>query len=244
MPGDTARPLAGKVAVVTGASKGIGRAVAEALAGEGVSLLLVARGEAPLEEAASACRAAGSPRVLALSADVASSHDLDRIVLAAVREFDGFDILVNNAGIGDVKPIEDVDDDEVDRTLAVNLRAPYLLCQAAVKVMRRRKGGQIVNIGSGLSYFGRAHWTLYAATKFGLRGLTESLRHEVSDQDIKVCLVAPGYTRTHFFDDVQGEHDFTHALAPEDVAHAVMAVVGQPPGSDIKEVQVRNKLSP
>lgn len=234
----------GKVALVTGASKGIGEAVSIALAQAGASLILVARGKDALADVASRCRDAGSPKVVELVADVGMLADLDRIVLTAVREFDGFDVLVNNAGHGDVKPIEDVSDEEVDRALAVNLRAPYLLTQAAVKVMRRKGTGQIVQIGSGLSYFGRADWSLYAATKFGLRGFTECVRHEVARHGIKVGLVAPGYTHTHFFDDIAGEHSFEGALQPDDVAHAVMAMVTQPATSDIKEITVRGPKSP
>lgn len=230
-----------RVAVVTGASKGIGSAVSLALAAAGAKLILVARGEAALQDVAKQCRDAGSPKVVPLVADVGDLKDLDRIVLTAVREFDGFDILVNNAGFGDIKPIEDVTDEEVDRALAVNLRAPYLLTQAAVKTMRRRGAGQVVQIGSGLSYFGRADWSLYAASKFGLRGFTECVRHEVARHGIKVGLVAPGYTRTEFFGQ---DRDFDGALEPEDIAHAVMAMVTQPPTSDIKEITVRGPKSP
>lgn len=236
--------LDGKVALVTGASKGIGRAVSLALARRGASLLLVARGEEALEAVARECLEAGSPRVEPVVADVAEYRDLDRIVMTAVRAFGGFDVLVNNAGVGDVKPITEVSDEEFDRTVAVNLRAPYMLTQAAVKVMRKRRGGQVVTIGSGLSYFGRADWSLYAATKFAVRGMTECVRHEVAREGIKVALVSPGYTETSFFDGIPGEHSFDGALRPEDVAHAVMAVVEQPATSDIKEVTVRGPKSP
>lgn len=233
-----------KVALVTGASKGIGKAVALALARKGAKLLLVARSEDLLEEVAEACREAGSPKVLPLAADVATYDGLDRIVMTAVRAFNGFDILVNNAGIGDVKPITEVSDEEFDRTLAVNVRAPYMLLQSAVKVMRKRGGGQVVTIGSGLSYVGRADWSLYATTKFAVRGMTESVRQEVSKEGIKVGLVAPGYTETRFFDDIEGEHSFEGALQPEDVAHAVLAMIEQGPASDMKEITVRSPKSP
>ncbi len=235
-----------KVALVTGASKGIGAAVSLALAKAGHSLLLVARGEEGLAEIAKQCRDAGAHKVVTVVADVADYKGLDRIVMTSVREFDGFDILVNNAGIGAVKPIEAVSDEEFDHTIAVNLRAPFMLTQAAIKTMRRRGGGQIVQIGSGLSYFGRADWSLYAATKFGLRGFTESVRHEVAKEGIKVGIVAPGYTKTEFFTAFPDKEtrSFDGALAAEDVAHAVMAMVDQPATSDIKEITVRGPISP
>ncbi len=236
--------LQGRIALVTGASKGIGRAISLALATRGARLILVARGEEALEATAETCRAAGSPHVLTIAADVADYKDLDRIVMTSVRECDGFDILVNNAGIGSVKPITEVSDEEFDHTMAVNVRAPYMLTQAAVKIMRRRKRGQIVTIGSGLSYFGRADWSLYAATKFAVRGMTESVRHEVARENIKVGLVSPGYTETHFFDQEAGERSFKGALQPEDVAHAVLSMIEQPQTSDIKEITVRGPMSP
>lgn len=238
----------GKVAVVTGATKGIGRAVALALAKKGAQLLLVARNEVELEQAKADCMASGSPRVSIVAADVGDLRGLDAIVLAAVRDFDGFDVLVNNAGMGTLHTIELVADEEFDRAVAVNLRAPYMLTQAAVKVMRRRGGGQVVQIASGLAYRGAAGWSLYCATKFGLRGFTLAVRQEVAREGIKVGLVAPGYTRTNFFEDwpdtKRGERSFEGALEPEDVAHAVLSMVEQGPASDIAEIQVRNTRSP
>lgn len=236
--------IEGKVAVVTGASRGIGEAVAVALAGKGARLVLVARTEKDLDRVADACRQAGSPKVITLPADLTTHEGLDQVVLASVREFDGFDILVNNAGVGQAKPIEEVTDEEVDRDLAVNLRAPYLLTQSAVKVMRRRGAGQVVQIGSGLSYRGMGEWSLYCAAKFGLRGFTEAVRHEVSKEGIKVGMVAPGYTETHFFDGWGPPEAFNTPIQPEDVAYAVLAMVEQGPHSDIKEITVRNPGSP
>lgn len=227
-----------KTAIVTGATKGIGRAIAFALHEAGYQLLLCARNQADLEALQKEI-----PNSHVVAADLATYEGLDALCLAAVR-LGGYDVLVNNAGIGDVKPLTDATDEEFDRTIAINLRAPFMLCQHAVKVMRRRGGGQIVNIGSGLSYVGRANWSLYAATKFALRGMTESLRHEVSGEGIKVGLVAPGFTDTNFFDNIDIPVDASNALQPEDIAHAVMSMVNQPASSDMKEIQVRNQLSP
>lgn len=229
------------VALVTGATKGIGRATALALAQAGHDLLLTGRNEAELTALADEINGV---RVVTVAADLATYEGLDAVCMASIQHFDGYDILVNNAGIGDVKPVNDVTDEEFDQTIAINLRAPFMLCQHAIKVMRRRGGGQIVNIGSGLSFVGRANWSLYAATKFALRGLTESLRQEVSREGIKIGLVAPGFTATNFFDDFAEPVDMSKALQPEDIAHAVMAMVNQSAISDMKEIQVRNQLSP
>jgi NAD(P)-dependent dehydrogenase (short-subunit alcohol dehydrogenase family) len=191
--------------------------------------------------------AAGSPRVETLSADLATSEGIDQAILAAVRSFDGFDVLVNNAGSGVVKPIAATTEEEFDQLVGLNLKAPYFLTQAAVRIMRRRGGGQVVQIATGLAYRGLPGWSAYAATKFGLRGFTECVREEVSREGIKVGIVAPGYTHTGFFDDIPAEdggRSFEGALEPEDVAHAVMAMVEQSERSDIKQILVRNTRSP
>ncbi len=233
------------IALVTGASRGIGAAIAKALAAEGHSLLLVARDEEKLREVAHACVDAGAPKVEVLAADLATYEGLDATVLHAVRTFDGFDILVNNAGVGRPKPTVDVDDDAFDHEVALNLRAPFMLTQSAIKIMRKRGGGQVVQIGSGLSYAGRAGWAVYAATKFGLRGFTECIRQEVAAEGIKVGLVAPGYVETDFFDGQEHVNaDWGQGLLAEDVAHAVMAMVNQGPRSNIKEITVRPNSSP
>lgn len=229
------------IALVTGATKGIGRATSLALAAAGYDLLLTGRNENELQSLAAEIKGV---RVATVAADLATYEGLDKVAMAAISQYDGYDVLVNNAGLGDVKPINEVTDEEFDNTIAVNLRAPFMLSQHAIKVMRRQGGGQIVNIGSGLSYIGRANWSLYAATKFALRGFTESLRHEVSSEGIKVGLVAPGFTATNFFDNFDEPVDTSKALRAEDVAHAVMAMVQQSATSDIKEIQVRNSLSP
>ncbi len=233
-----------KVAVVTGASKGIGEAVALALAARGARLLLVARSKDLLDAVSQRCREAGSPNVVVLEADLTTYDGLDAVVMTAVSHFDGFDILVNNAGSGRVAAIQDVSDEEFDEQIALNLRAPYMLTQSAVKVLRRRGGGQVVQIASGLAYFGRAGWSLYAAAKFGLRGFTECVRQEVAAQGIKVGIVAPGYTATHFFDSWGPPTSFKDALDPADVAHAVLAMIEQGEASDIKEITVRGRASP
>lgn len=235
--------VAGKVALVTGATKGIGRAVAIALAGRKAKLVLVARSEVDLAAAKAECLAAGSPNVATVAADLANLKGLDAVVLAAVREFDGFDILVNNAGYGMKAPLTAVTDEEFDRMIAVNLRAPFMLTQSAVKVMRRRGGGQVVQIASGLAYRGLAEWSLYAATKFGLRGFTECVRAEVAAEGIKVGIVAPGYVETDFHAGLPGQPGLA-GLSADEVAHAVMSMILQPGDSDIKEIILRYPGSP
>lgn len=239
--------MQGKVALVTGATKGIGRACAEALAAAGATILVVARSETDVQEFVAKLQSQGAT-VHGIIADLSTYEGLDKVVLEAVRLTDGFDILVNNAGRGHARPMVDVSDTEFDLEVALNLRAPFMLTQSAIKIMRRRGGGQVVQIASGLAYFARGGWSLYCATKFGLRGFTEAVRQEVGKEGIKIGIVAPGYTKTHFFDKwedtLAGTRSFDGALAPEDVAHAVMAMVTQGPNSDMREITVRTGSAP
>lgn len=235
--------IRGKVAVVTGASQGIGLAISLALARRGARLVLVARGEADLEAARRQCLDVGAMDAVAVVADIGKTADLDRIVLESVRRFDGFDVLVNNAGHGFLKGVTEFSDADFDRMVAVNLRGAVLLTQAAVKILRRRHGGQVVQVTSGLAYRGMAGWSVYCATKFGLRGFTEAVREEVARERIKVGMVAPGYTQTHFFDGWPQPVEFKETLQPDDIAHAVVAMVEQGENSDIKEIIVRSPRS-
>lgn len=235
----------GKVAVVTGASKGIGKAVALALAECGSSLFLVARGKERLEAVKAACSEAGAPEAVAHVADLATSEGVAATVAEIHAHYEACDILVNNAGLGEPKPMTEVTDSEYDHDMAVNLRAPYLLTRDAIASFRQRgQGGQVVQIASGLGYRGAPEWSLYCAAKYALRGFTEAVRHEVAEENIKIGIVAPGFTDTHFFDQWGPPESFRDPISAEDVAYAVLAMVQQSERSDIREITVRNRASP
>lgn len=234
-----------KVAVVTGASKGIGRAVAERLAEHQTRLFLVARDEGLLEEVASACKDAGAPKVVVHQADLSTADGVASTVEAVRATYEGYDILVNNAGVGQPKPMTEVSSDEYDHDMAVNVRAPYLLTRDAIKTFRRHgNGGQVIQIASGLAYRGAAEWSLYCAAKYALRGFTEAVRNEVSEENIKIGIVAPGFTDTHFFDGWGPPEAFRDPITPDDVAYAVLNMIQQSERSDIREITVRNRASP
>lgn len=233
-----------KVAFVTGASKGIGEAVAKAFATKKARLFLVARSGDRLASLADTCASMGAPEVVTHTADLADPAAVDATVKAVHEAYDGYDILVNNAGVGQPKPITEVRDEELDHDLALNVRTPYVLTRDAVRTMRARGGGQVVQIASGLAYRGMADWSLYAGSKFALRGFTECVRHEVSEEGIKVGTVAPGYTDTRFFDGWGPPEAFREPITPDDVAYAVVAMVEQSGKSDIREITVRNPASP
>jgi NAD(P)-dependent dehydrogenase (short-subunit alcohol dehydrogenase family) len=188
------RPLDGRVAVITGASRGLGRAMALSLAGDGASLALVGRDRGQLDETARAVRACRAPAET-FAADVAVEADVTALGEAVMKRFGRVDILVNNAGGGLHTPhqIEQVEEEHWDRVVDVNLKGAFLCCRAVLAQMRRQgPGGKIVNL-SALA--GRSYATLggaqYASAKAGLGGLTRQLAHEVGPDGINVNAVAP-----------------------------------------------------
>lgn len=186
--------LDGQVALVTGASRGLGAAMAIALAEAGADVALVARGD--LEATGSAVRAAGR-RALAVHADLASREAPAHIMRAVIEGFGRADILVNNAGIIRRAPALDTSDEDWDAVIAVNLRTVFVLSREFARaVVERKSSGRIVNIASMLSFQGGVRVPAYTAAKSGLLGLTRALANELAPLGINVNAIAPGYMAT------------------------------------------------
>lgn len=187
--------LEGRVAIVTGGSRGIGRAVAASLAEDGASVVVSGRDPVRVEVEAKELEALGA-LVLAVQADVARREDVDRLVDRARERFGRIDILVNNAGITRDALLVRMKDDDWDAVLDVNLRGAFLMTRAVAKVMMRQKGGRIINIASTAGAMGNAGQANYSAAKAGLIGLTKAAARELAHWGILVNAVAPGLIDT------------------------------------------------
>jgi NAD(P)-dependent dehydrogenase (short-subunit alcohol dehydrogenase family) len=193
LAGKVALGLNGKVARITGASRGIGQAVALRLAAEGATIYLAADGtESQLEETAAACRKAGAPDAAWGVHDLARQGEAESMVAAAHRRMGRIDILVNNAGIRARKAFGEFSHEDFDRVVAVNLRAPFFASQAVVPVMRAQGGGHIVHMASQLGIVGTRYAAVYSLTKAGLIQLTRSMAFELAADRIAVNAVCPG----------------------------------------------------
>jgi len=188
--------LDGKVALVTGASRGIGRAVALQLAGNGTTVAVNYRGQQAAADAVVQQIEAGGGTAVALQADVSSAQDVERLVRATQDAFGRIDILVNNAGVTRDNLLLRMKDDEWDSVLDTNLRGAYLLTKAVLRPMMKARGGRIINISSVVGLSGNAGQANYAAAKAGLLGFSRSVAREMASRGITCNVVAPGWIET------------------------------------------------
>jgi NAD(P)-dependent dehydrogenase (short-subunit alcohol dehydrogenase family) len=230
--------LDGKVAVVTGGSRGIGLAIACALAAESAKVVITGRSEAHLAAARRQIEAAGPNGVEALVADVRRYDDTSRAIDGAVSRFGGLDILVNNAGVGIFADVADMTPAQWAEVIDTNLTGVFNACHASIPHLRKRGGGTIVNISSlaGKNSFTSA--AAYCASKAGLNAFSEALMQEVRYDDIRVAYVMPGSVATEF-NNGDASRGVDWKIAPEDVAEIVLDIVGQHPRSLASRIELR-----
>ena len=227
--------------VITGASSGIGRAIATAIAATGAAVCLVGRNAKRLEEAAEKARATART-VLVCESDLTIDSAIDELALRLKHEFDAVDVVVHCAGAYTAGKIETTPVEQLDALYRANLRLPFALTQALLPLLRRRPG-QIVFINSSQGLEARATTGLYSATQHALKGLADSLRQEVNDDGIRVLSVYPGRTATPRMKSLYEAEGRTYRpellLQAEDIAQLVMASLQMPHTAEITNVEVR-----
>ncbi|MBI2088880.1 MAG: SDR family NAD(P)-dependent oxidoreductase [Deltaproteobacteria bacterium] len=214
--------LDGKVALITGGSRGIGKAIAQAYAREGGKVHICARRESALQAAAAEIRAHGG-EVSWCKADITKVRDVRRLLKAVRERYGTLHVLVNNASIlGPRDPIANYPLAAWEEVVKVNLTALFIVTKEALKLMMPQREGSIINLSSGVGRIGRARWGAYAASKFGVEGFTQVLADEVKDWNIRVNAVNPGGTRTEMRAQAYPEEDPMTLPAPDEITEVFL----------------------
>ncbi|ELZ56208.1 MULTISPECIES: SDR family NAD(P)-dependent oxidoreductase [Halorubrum] len=239
--------LDGEVAIVTGASSGIGAATAEALADAGASVAVAARREAALETVADRIEADGG-EALVVPTDVTDEAAVEDLIETTVDEFGRLDVLVNNAGVMLLEAVEDADTDNWRQMVEVNLLGLMNATHAALPVMQEQGGGHVVHVSSVAGRRASATASGYNATKFGVNGFTEAFRQEVAADGIRTTVVEPGLVETELQEHIPDEEireqteewvGSLDALQPEDIARSIRFAVAQPAHVSLNELLIR-----
>ena len=238
---DRRRALEGKVALVTGASRGIGLAVAQRLAAMGARVCICARTAEKLQQAAGQLDRIGGQN-LAIPADVSRASDVALLVQKTEEALGAIEILVNNAGIGYFAAIHEAPEAMWDEVLDTNLKSVFLVSKAVAPGMVRLRGGHIITIASIAGKSAFAGGGIYCASKWGVLGLTQCMAEDLRPHAIRVSAICPGSVDTEF--SPHPGKDARKMLQPEDVAHAVAAIVTQAPQSFMSEIVLRPTQKP
>ncbi|MDP6540818.1 MAG: SDR family oxidoreductase [Planctomycetota bacterium] len=224
--------------LVTGGGRGIGRAIALRFAREGARVVVAARTSTELDEVVAAIGAAGG-QGLAAQMNVRDRGSVEAAVWRC-NQFTGeaLDVVVNNAGVFDVAPVTEVDDETWERNMEVNLRGAWYVTTEVLDALSEGERPHVFNMASIAAREGFAHTTAYCASKYGLRGFSDALREELSEQGIRVSTVYPGPTDTTIFDGVPGDWDRSAMNAPEDVAEVIWDAYNAGEGIDVADLDV------
>lgn len=230
-------------ALLTGASRGIGLAIARELADVGYNLALVARGEDALKQVAAEIEAAHGVHVKTIAADLAQEEAYSRIVAQTVAEFGGIDLLVNCAGLAQQGSFTDVEPAEWDRIFAVNAKAPFFICKEALPYLKQSQKPVIINIASVVGFKGYINQSVYSSSKHALTGFTKVLAKEVQPFGIRVHLISPGGVATDMVKEMRPDIKPDELLQPEEIAEIVRFLVTRKGRGTIDQFYLRRYSS-
>jgi 3-oxoacyl-[acyl-carrier protein] reductase len=235
--------LKGKVAIVTGGTKGIGRGIAEALVRENVNVCISARSRNEIDETVRDLRALGKGTATGIVCDVRIHAQIKSLLELTVLEFGGLDILVNNAGIGIFATVEETLPEDFRAVLETNLFGVFYCCHEAIPLMKQRGGGYIINISSLAGANPHPRMAAYSASKFGLNGFSEALMQEVRHDGIKVSYIMPGSVNTEFGGDAPSDKN-SWQLQPADIARIVLDLLHHDERALPSRVEIRPSKPP
>lgn len=235
--------LNNKVAIVTGGTKGIGRAIAESLVHEQVRVCISARNESEIEEAVASLNKLGAGKATGNACDVRVHSQVKSLFERTAAELGGVDVLVNNAGVGLFAPVAEMSPDDFRAVLETNLFGVFYCCHEAIPLMKQRGGGYIINISSLAGANPHPRMAAYNASKFGLNGFSEALMQEVRHDNIKVSYIMPGSVNTEFGGDSPGDQN-SWQLQPDDIARVVIDLLHHDERSLPSRVEIRPSKPP
>ncbi len=227
-----------KVAIVTGGSRGIGRAISLALARKGATVVLAARSVQTLAEAAQLVRQAGG-RAEPVITELTSEESIRNLVQVVKDKLGRLDILINNAGITHSAKFEETKTEDLDRCWAINARAPFILCREALPLLRQAEAGYIVNISSVVGVKGYPLQSAYTASKHAVRGMSISLAEELRGTNIRVHVICPGAVDTGMVGNVRPDIKKEDLIQPDEIAELVLYLVTQRGNAVVDELHIR-----
>ncbi len=234
--------LAGKVAIVTGASRGIGRAISVALAQESATIVLAARSIQQLQITAEhVTKAGGQARIVHV--ELTEEQSIRNLIQVTGEKLGRLDILVNNAGVTHSAELEKTSTEDWQRCISINARAPFILCREALLLLKKSQAAHIINIASVVGVKGYPLQSAYTASKHALRGMTISLAEELRGSNIRVHLLCPGGVDTDMVDSVRPDIAKDELIKPEEIAELVLYLVTHKGNAVVDEVRIRRATS-
>ncbi|MGC9003037.1 MAG: SDR family oxidoreductase [Dictyoglomus sp.] len=234
------RSLENKIALITGASRGIGEEIAKRLAKEKVNLALIARDEKRLRELKEKLEKENI-NVFILSIDLREKNAPKTVIGEVIRHFERLDILINNAGTALSKPIIETSEEEWDEIMTINAKVPYFLCKYAIPYLKNSEIPTIINISSVVGYKGYVNQSAYTASKHALHGFTKALAQEVHEYGIRVHLISPGGVATDLVNKVRPDLEKALLIQPSEIAEIIVFLLKFRNNAVIDEIQVRRK---